>query len=306
MALTLSHFRFGEASGTESTHPWLAAEDRGIMLPPGRPILARATVQADATGQANCVMQWQRRLLRAGAVVSDWADVTTTSSVVRTGATAVFANGANCTKRLSGTGTFEATAAGCTHDGSAGGAANDIAANGNSETLIGIQIIGADTAIGDDIELRITRGGVTLLNAYAVVPTIRVGVEILAAQSRDASLHTSISAPVNKISGTQVNVECAGMSDADLGDDTLTIAMNVWGTTVVGSTDPADYTVHLYGPDVWSGGSVATKGKYLGMAIPPGFTFAQDIPEGVRRVLATFAPSRTVTFGADASLLETA
>jgi hypothetical protein len=306
MALTLSHFRFGEASGTESTHPWLAAEDRGIMLPPGRPILCRATVQADATGQANCVMQWQRRLLRAGAVVSDWADVTTTSSVVRTGATAVFANGANCTKRLSGTGTFESSAAGCTHDGSAGGAANDIAANGNSETLIGIQIIGADTAIGDDVELRITRGGTTLLNTYAVVPAIRVGVEILAAQSRDASLHHSISAPVTKISGTLVSGECMGMSAADLADDTLVIEMNVWGTTVVGSTDPADYTVHLQGPMVETCGNLATKGKYNGMHVPPQFTFASEMAEGVRRVLVTFQPSRTVTFGADASLLEQA
>jgi hypothetical protein len=304
MALTQTHFRLGVASGTEATHPWLAAENKGSMLPPGRAFLCRAAIQANATGANNVVMQWQRRLLRTGQVVSDWADITTTSSVVRTGATAVFANGANCTKRLSGTGTFEASAAGCTHDGSAGGAANDIQANGNSETLIGLQIIGADTVIGDDVELRVTRGGTTLLDAYAVVPTIRVGVEILPIQSRNSALHTSISAAVTKILGTLVTVECVGISAADLNDETFAVEMNVWGTSVAGSTDPADYTIHLQGPNVEPGGQIGKTGtKYAGMPIPPGFTFGA-VPEGVRRVLATFTPNRTTTFGADASILE--
>jgi hypothetical protein len=307
MALSQSHYRFGIAELAESTHGWKAAEDKPIMLPPGEPFLLRFCVQADATGQSNVDSEFQFRQLRSDVEIFGWTNITTSSAVVRTGATAVFTNGQNCTKRLSGTGTFESSGAGCTHDGTSGGSANDIAANGNSETEIGLQILGADTAVGDVIEFRLTRDGGTLLNSYAVTPSIRVGVEILAAQSRDTSLHTSISAGVTKISGTVVQVQGKGMSAVDLADTTLEITMNVWGTTVVGSTDPADYTVHLQGPDVWSGGQIGKPGTSLGgMSIPPGFSFARDMPEGVRRVLATFQPNKTVTFGADASLVEAA
>lgn len=300
MPLTQSHYRFGIAELAESTHGWKAAEDKPIMLPPGEPFLLRFCVQADATGLNNVDNEFQFRQLRGGVEIVGWTNITTSSSVVRTGVTTVFTNGQNCTKRLSGTGTFEASAAGCTHDGTSGGASNDIVANGCSETEIGLQILNADTAIGDLIEFRLTRDGGTLLDAYAVTPSVRVGLEILAPQSRDTSLHNSITAGVNKISGTIVQVQGKGMSAADLADDTLAIEMNVWGTTVVGSTDPADYTTHLYGPDTWRGGSIGKDG----MPIKPGFSFAREIPEGVRRVLATFQPNKTATFGADASLVE--
>lgn len=305
MALSQNHYHFGDASGTESTYPLLAAANFGVMLPPGRPFLCRVNVQNDASGAANNVApQWQYRHSRAGAVLVDWTNITTTSAVVRTGATAVFANGANCTKRLAGTGTFETTGAGCTHDGSAGGTTNDIVTSGCSETLIGLQVIGADTAVGDIIELRVVNTA-TPLGSYPVLPTIRVGVAVLAIQSRDAEDHVSVSVPVTKISGTLVRVRCAGMPAADVADETLTMTMNVYGTTVVGSTDPADYTVHLYGPDVSSGGGVGKAGtEFAGLSIPMGFAFAQDIPEGVRRVLAVFRPNRTVTFGADGTVVE--
>jgi hypothetical protein len=293
MALTQSHYRFGTADGTESTHGWLAAEDRPVMLPPGRAFLARMCVQADATGLNNVVMQWQYRL-NGGA----WTNITTSSAVVRTGATAVFGATAHCTKRLSGTGTFESSANGCTHTGTAGGNNNDIVANGNSETLIGLQIVNADTAIGDVIELRVTRGGSTLLDAYAVLPTITVGAEILAIQSRAATLHTSLTAGSGRVTDSVTTVRAVGLSSADLADPTLTFTMNVWGTTVQGSTDPADFTTHLYGPDVWAGGSVGKDG----MPVAPGFSWQADLTADIRKVLATFQPSRTATFGADATI----
>lgn len=300
MPLSQSHYRFGVAELLEASHGWLAAEDKPIMLPPARPFLLRFCVQADAVGLVNVDNEFQFRQLRGGVEIVGWTNITTTTAVIRTGSTTVFTNGQNCTKRLNGTGTFEASAAGCTHDGSSGGTANDIVANGNSETEIGLQILGAGTAVGDLIEFRLTRDGGIVLDTYAVTPEIRVGVEILAAQSRNTSLHNSITAPVAKISGTIVEVKGMGMSAADLADAALTIAMNVWGTTVVGSTDPADYTTHLYGPDTWSGGSTGKDG----MPIKPGFSWAASMPEGVRRVLATFQPNKTVTFGADASLVE--
>lgn len=306
MALTLSHFRFGVAELAESTHGWLAAEDKPIMLPPGRPFLLRFCVQADATGLNNVDNEFQFRQLRGGVEIVGWTNITTTSAVVRTGSTTVFANATNCTKRLSGTGTFEASGAGCTHDGTSGGTANDIVANGNSECLIGLQILGAGTVVGDVIEFRLTRDGGVLLDTYAVIAALQVGVEILAPQSRDTSLHTSISAGVNKISGTTVQIECVGMSAADLADVDLAVEMNVWGTTVVGSSDPADYTTRLYGPDTWRGSMIGKAGsKYGGMPVPPGFAFAStNVIEGTRRVLVTFQASRTTTFGADATIVE--
>ena len=301
MALTQSHYRFGVAELAESTHGWLAAEDKPIMLPPGRPFLLRFCVQANLVGLNNVDNEFQYRLTpKATGIPGNWTNITTSSAVVRTGSTSVFTNGQNCTKRLSGTGTFETSAAGCTHDGSSGGTTNDIISLGNSETLIGLQIINADTAVGDVIEFRLTRDGGTLLDSYDVVPFVRVGIEILTAQSRDTSLHTSLTAAVTKISGTLVEIACMGMSAADLADNTLIMTQNVYGTTVVGSTDPADYTTHLYGPDIWTGGATAKDG----MPVKPGFGFAQDIPEGVVRVMATFQPNKTVTFGADATVVE--
>jgi hypothetical protein len=304
VALTQSHYRFGVAELAQNTHGWLAAEDKPVMLPPGRAFLCRACVQANGTGENNVVMQWRYRLTpKATGIPGNWIDITTTSAVVRTGSTTVFTNGQNCTKRLSGTGTFESSAAGCTHDGSAGGASNDIVANGNSETEIGLQLINTDVTVGDVVELRVERAAGVAMNAYTFTPSILVGANVLAIQSRDTSLHTSLPASVAKINGTQVQVEGVGLSASDLADTTLGIIMNVWGTTVPGSTDPADYTTHLYGPDAWQGS--ANPGKD-GMPIKPGFTFAQNIPEGVVRVLTTFQPNKTVTLGEDASIVEAA
>lgn len=298
MALSQSHYRFGVASGTESTHGWLDGEDREVFRLPGAAgqFLLRLCVQETAGVQTNNVaLEWQYR--HNGG---DWLPVTTSSAVVRTGSTAVFANGAHCTKRLSGTGTFEASGAGCTHDGTSGGNANDIAASGNSETLIGLQILGGDTAVGDLIEFRVTRGGSTLLDEYAVIPAVRVAVNILDVESRDTSAHTSLSAAVARISRAIVSAQCVGMSQADLEDPALSMEMSVMGSVIPGSTDPADFTTLIEGPFGWTGGTLGKNGVYN----PPGFSFIKDMPQDIRRVLATFQPSRTTTFGAQACVVD--
>lgn len=179
MALTLSHFRFGVNELAESTHGWLAGEDANINLPPAQPFLLRFCTQANATGLNNVDHEFQYRL-NGGA----WTNITTTSNVVRTGSTTVFTNGQDCTKRLSGTGTFVTNNDGCTHDGTSGGTNNDITANGCSETEIGIQILAASTALGDVIEFRLTRDGGLLLDTYAVVPTLTVAVQVLPIATR--------------------------------------------------------------------------------------------------------------------------
>lgn len=298
MALSQSQYRFGGVDGTESTHSWLSGLSRAVNRQAGATgqFLLRIGLQETAgVNENNVSLKFQVQKNGGG-----YQDVTTSSSIARTGTNAVFAGGANCTKRLSGTGTFEATAAGCTTTGSCGGSAMDVVASGCTEVLIGLQIMGADVVVGDLLEFRLVRSTGTLLTTYAVTPSVRVATEILAVASQDNTAHFSQSAGVNKIRNTLIVVEVTGVSASDLADGALAVTTNVWGTTVVGSTDPADYTTLLQGPDVWNGGHVGKDG----LPIAPGFGFAQDIPEGVRRVLATFQPSRTTTFGAQATIVE--
>jgi hypothetical protein len=171
MAVSQSHYRFGADSGTESTYPFLAAEDTGISFAPGVTFLLRICLQCDTTLQSNIAPEFQYNRNGAG-----WNPITTTSSVARAVTTAVFANAANTTKRLSGTGTFEATSQGCTHDGIAGGAQFDIVASGNGETVCAIQLLAPDVVDGDTIQFRLTRDGGILLGSYPVTPTLTVSI----------------------------------------------------------------------------------------------------------------------------------
>jgi hypothetical protein len=171
VALTLSHYRFGVDELAESTHGWHAAEDtdpaEGVIAV-DTTFLLRFTVQANAAaGLTNVDNNFEFRL-NGGT----WTQITTSSSVVKAVAATALTNGGNCTKRLSGTGTFETTGAGQTEDGISGGTANDIVASGNSETECGLQIVGADVAGGDLIEFRLTRDAQVLLDTYSVVPSI--------------------------------------------------------------------------------------------------------------------------------------
>jgi hypothetical protein len=174
MAVSQSHYRFGEDSGTESTSPFLAAEDTGIAFGPGVTFLLRICLQCDATLQSNIAPEFQYNRNGTG-----WVNITTTSSVARAVTTTVFTNGANTTKRLSGTGTFETTSAGCTHDGTSGGTAFDIVASGNGETVCAIQLLPTDVVNGDTIQFRLTRDGGILLGSYPVTPTLTVSIPSL-------------------------------------------------------------------------------------------------------------------------------
>ena len=172
MAVTQSHYRFGIDEGTESTHGWYAAEDANPGLNAisfGKTFLLRFTLQCDGTLQSNVDPEFQYRL-NGGT----WTQITTSSAVVKAVTPTCWADAANTTQRLSGTGTFEASSAGCTVDGIAGGAAMDIVANGNAETECALQLVGNDLRPGDLIEFRLTRDGAVLIDTYAVTPAIRL------------------------------------------------------------------------------------------------------------------------------------
>lgn len=170
MAVTQSHFRFGIEEGTEASHGWHANEDTNILFGVNKTFLLRFTLQCDATLQSNVAPEFQYNRNGLG-----WNAITTSSNVARAVTTAVFANAANTTKRLSGTGTYESSSQGCTHDGISGGAQMDIVASGNAETECSLQIMEATVEDGDTIQFRLTRDGGVLLNTYAVTPTLTVG-----------------------------------------------------------------------------------------------------------------------------------
>ena len=179
MAVNLhaTHFRFGIEELLEATHGWHAALDtnpaQGVIAN-DTTFLLRATIQeTGGTAAANTDTQFQCRL-NAGA----FQNITTTSTIVKAVVSVAFTNGQACTKRLTGTGTFETSGAGCTEDGLSGGAANDIAASGNSETECGLQIVGADVANNDVIEFRWTSPDFTITND--VVPSLTVSVPLTA------------------------------------------------------------------------------------------------------------------------------
>ena len=171
MAVNLhtNHFRFGIDELAESTHGWHAAEDvnPAAGTPPLDTIfLLRFNVQeTGGTAAANTDNTFQFRI-NAGT----WTGLTTTSVGPRAVAAVALTNGSACTKRLSGTGTFEASGAGQTEDGTSGGAANDIAASGCSETECGMIVDDADVADNDVIQFRITSPDFTVTND--VVPTV--------------------------------------------------------------------------------------------------------------------------------------
>lgn len=170
MALHQNHYRFGVDELAENTHGWYAAEDTDPApdaIPVDTVFLLRFCVQAVGAGLTNVDFNFQCRL-NGGA----YQNITLTSSIVQAAAAVALTNGGNCTKRLSGTGTFESSGAGQTEDGASGGGTNDIVTDGNSETEAGLLIVGADVGPGDVIEFRLLRDGGTSLDAYNVTPSI--------------------------------------------------------------------------------------------------------------------------------------
>src|SRR3990167_1577300 len=171
MAVNLhtTHYRFGSNELAESTHGWHAALDanpaQGVIAV-DTTFLLRFTVQetgGTAAGNVDQQLQCRKNL---GA----WQDITTTSSIVKAVTTTVFASGADLTKRLTGTGTFESSGDGGTHDGLSGGPQNDIAASGNSETECALQIVGIDVNHNDVLTFRLTSPDFPITND--IVPTL--------------------------------------------------------------------------------------------------------------------------------------
>jgi hypothetical protein len=173
--LSQSHYRFGKDDGTESTHTWYANEDAPASLPLDTNLLLRICVQeSGGTAAPNLVQQFQYSV---NNLSGPWTNVTTVlNTPVRAVAVAAFTNGQNCTKRLSGTGTFESSAAGCTEDGNSGGGSNDVVALGCTETELGFRLDSTQIAQGSVVYFRLTVSGPTTSITYSVTPTGHVAI----------------------------------------------------------------------------------------------------------------------------------
>jgi len=171
MAVTQSHYRFGINELAESTHGWHAAEDANPAfgaIPVNTTFLLRFTLQSTGVAQNNTDPEFQYR--KNGGT---WTQITTSTSNVKAVTPSCWADAANTTQRLSGTGTFIG-ATGCTVDGIAGGASFDIPASGNGETECALQLVGADLVPGDFLEFRLTRDGAVLIDTYSVTPALGI------------------------------------------------------------------------------------------------------------------------------------
>ena len=245
MAVNLhaTHFRFGIDELAENTHGWHAAEDVNPAqgsIAVGVTFLLRFCVQeTGGTAAGNADFQFQYNLNGAG-----WVNITTTSPVVKAVAAAALTNGGNCTKRLSGTGTFESSGAGQTEDGTSGGNANDIAASGCSETECGLQVIEADTNPSDSIQFRLTSPDFTITND--VVPTFTVA-----------------SAPAQGVTGAAIGSSAALFA--------ATLALTVAGATVTSGAT-------LFAPTLELQQGLSVTGAFIGSGATttaPALTYLQ-------------------------------
>lgn len=176
MATTVIHARGRNDDGSESTATWKAPEDQDWTQAVDQNFRVRFSVQNDTAAINNLDVQLQYNLNGAG-----WVNVTGTSNVVRSSASANVADAANLTQQLTaGTGAFEGATAFDEVNGICGGASYDIAATEHFEHEFCCQLRSADVVRGDKIQLRTINSDTgTPWTTYNVIPTMTaIGVNI--------------------------------------------------------------------------------------------------------------------------------
>jgi hypothetical protein len=184
MAVRQNKSAFGTDVGTEATHGTLpnnpgsysgaiAAGDLNQnisrQVDDASTFLIRFLIQCDGNSQAaNAAPQFEYSKNSGGFVA-----ITTTSANIKAVTPTAFANAAHTTLRMGGSGSTDATNQGCTTDGLAGGAQMDIPANGQMETICGVQLVPADLQAGDTLDLRIS-GPISPITSYDFIPRITI------------------------------------------------------------------------------------------------------------------------------------
>ena len=218
MALRQAAFRFYLEDGTEATSTGLAAQNTSISKEDGDQgtFLIRFLIQSDAsTVGSNTVAQFQRNL-NGGA----WANITTSSTIVKAVTTSVFADAANTTSLLGGSGTFETSSSGCTHDGTAGGSAFDIVANGRGETVCSVQLIAAAVVPGDVVGIRISTTP-TAITVYDQNATVTITTPSPAITSIDGDNDTTDTRTGVVIAGANFGASETGSAKVEISNNAV-------------------------------------------------------------------------------------
>lgn len=164
-------FRGRNDDGSESAATWKATANTNWSQLPDENFRVRFLVQEDAGGAENNVnLQLQYNHNAAG-----WNNVSGTSTVVQASASANFADDDDTTQQI-GTGTFITPNSGMDENNGLAGESGNIDFSGNDEVEVEYccQILSADTATNDTIELRVVRGDGTVLETYTNTPSITV------------------------------------------------------------------------------------------------------------------------------------
>ncbi len=180
------HYRFGGNDGTDATHSWLGNLDTPVSIRCGIIFLLRIHIQ-ETGGAAKNNLVTQFTYSRNGAA---YVNVTTTSSVVKA-VNGILTEAADAANRLGGTGTFTTNNDGQTEDGAGGGANNDIAASGHTETVCALQLVEADLNNGDTITFRISG-----LDTYTVTATLTVQIYAAGSSYRPFEFELDTSHPL--------------------------------------------------------------------------------------------------------------
>jgi hypothetical protein len=159
-------FRLRNDDGDEATATWKVAANQNTSLNVDENFRCRFVVQETAGGSVtNEGFKFQYRL-NAGS----WTDITTTSSVVKSVLSPNFTDGVDCVQRI-GAGTFITDNDGMDENGATGAVA-DFAGNDETEVEGCFQIVGADVANNDVIEIKVVRDDGTVLDSYTSTPSI--------------------------------------------------------------------------------------------------------------------------------------
>lgn len=168
--LTESKIRGRNDDGSETTATWIAAENTAWTQRAGVTFRVRFEVTSSAAGSGviyNCQLQCQHN-------GGSWVNVTPSSSVVRAVNSANITDTEATTEQLAGSLAFLASEV--SEDGITAQISQGL--NQNLEVEFVIQIVGADVANGDEINLQTTKSGVAM-DAYGVALNPLITVEKL-------------------------------------------------------------------------------------------------------------------------------
>lgn len=237
-SMSQAGFRGRNDDGSQTAATWKAAENTGWTQAVDENFRVRFVVDETAGGAENIQCKLQYNLNVAG-----WNDVNATSLVVRSSASANFAEGDATTRQLtSGTGTF---VAGKMDEADGATNVNVVFAGGElTEFEFCAQVRSADVVNNDSIQLRLVRAAGTVLESYVQTPTVTVseagGVDQLGSATLAGAATVSVIGVIDyaassSISGTASITAIATVNTTHFGAATLsgTAVVSAAGSTPV-------------------------------------------------------------------------